>query len=370
MLTACVLILSTGTMTEPRNRIKGRAAVNNPANRFHEYRHEAFDDGWGIQDADLDAPETELIADASRSVLVYNQSPDVPFDRSVNPYRGCEHGCVYCFARPTHAYLDCSAGLDFETKIFYKANAAELLEQALGKPRYRCQPIALGVNTDAYQPAERKPKITRGILKVLLAHRHPVGIVTKSALVERDLDLLADMASRDLVHVMVSVTSLDKRLARSMEPRAAAPRRRLETIRRLNAAGIPVGVLVAPLIPALNDHEIESILATVREAGALTAGYVMLRLPHEVKDLFRSWLERHVPLKADHVMKRVRDIRGGRENDSHFGRRMRGTGVYAELIQKRFESALARLSFQGMPAFDSSRFRSVRKSAPQLELFE
>jgi len=370
MLTVCVLMLSTATMTEPGHRIKGRAAVNNPANRFHDYRHEAFDDGWGIPDADLDAPETELIADASRSVLVYNQSPDVPFDRSVNPYRGCEHGCVYCFARPTHAYLDCSAGLDFETKIFYKANAAELLEQALAKPRYRCQPLALGVNTDAYQPAERKLKITRGILEVLLAHRHPVGIVTKSALLERDLDLLADMAGRDLVHVMVSVTSLDKRLARSMEPRAAAPRRRLETIRRLSAAGIPVGVLVAPVIPALNDHEIESILATVREAGALTAGYVMLRLPHEVKDLFRSWLERHAPLKADHVMKRIRDIRGGRENDSQFGRRMRGTGVYAELIQKRFESALARLSFQGMPAFDCSRFRSVRKSAPQLELFE
>ncbi|MEN8760826.1 MAG: PA0069 family radical SAM protein [Thiogranum sp.] len=357
-------------MTESRKRIKGRAVLNNPANRFQACRHEIFDDGWGEQDADPDTPATELIRDASRSVLVYNQSPDVPFDRSVNPYRGCEHGCVYCFARPTHAYLDCSAGLDFETRIFYKADAAELLEQELGKPRYRCQPIALGVNTDAYQPAERTLKITRGILEVLLAHRHPVGIVTKSALVERDLDLLGDMAGRNLVHVMISVTSLDKRLARSMEPRAAAPRRRLETIRRLSAAGIPVGVLVAPVIPVLNDQEIESILTSVREAGALTAGYVMLRLPREVKDLFKSWLEHHVPLKADHVMKRIRDIRGGRENDSQFGRRMRGTGVYAELIHKRFESALARLSFQGMPAFDCSRFRSVRESAPQLELFD
>jgi DNA repair photolyase len=370
MLGACVLMFPGSPMTEFTKRIKGRATVNNPANRFSDTHHEAFDDGWGAQGDDPDAPTTELIPDASRSVLVYNQSPDVPFDRSVNPYRGCEHGCVYCYARPTHAYLDCSAGLDFETRIFYKAGAAELLAQELGKPGYQCQPIALGVNTDAYQPAERKLNITRGILEVLLAHRHPVGIVTKSALVERDLDLLGDMAKRNLVHVMVSVTSLDKRLARSMEPRAAAPRRRLESIRRLSAAGIPVGVLVAPVVPVLNDGEIESILTEVRRAGALSAGYVMLRLPHEVKDLFRSWLQRHVPLKADHVMKRIRDIRGGNENDSQFGRRMRGTGVYAELIQKRFEIALARLSFQGMPAFDSSCFRVPRTSAPQLQLFE
>lgn len=357
-------------MTESCKRIKGRAALSNPANRFHQYHHDAFDDGWGTQTEDLQVPATELLPDASRSLIVYNQSPDVPFDRSINPYRGCEHGCVYCFARPTHAYLDCSPGLDFETKIFYKTNASKLLARELGNPRYRCQPIALGVNTDAYQPAERKLKISRGLLETLLAYRHPVGIVTKSALVERDLDLLAEMASRKLVHVMISVTSLDKSLARTLEPRAAAPRRRLEIISRLSARGIPVGVLVAPVIPVLNDAEIESILAAVREAGALTAGYVMLRLPHEVKDLFRSWLQCYVPLKADHVMKRIRDIRGGRENDSQFGRRMRGTGVYAQLIQQRFATALARLSFEGMPAFDCSQFRVPRPSAPQLELFE
>jgi DNA repair photolyase len=350
--------------------MKGRAVTSNPANRFHQRHHETFDDGWGTLDADEDVRKTELIRSSNRSVLVYNQSPDVPFDCSLNPYRGCEHGCVYCFARPSHAYLDCSAGLDFETKIFYKADAAELLERELGKPRYRCQPIALGVNTDAYQPAERKLKITRRILEVLLAHEHPVGIVTKSALVERDIDVLTELAGRNLVHVMVSVTTLDSKLARAMEPRAATPRRRLEVIRCLSSAGIPVGVLVAPVVPVLNDQELESILASVHEAGALSAGYVMLRLPHEVKDLFKSWLEQYAPLKADHVMRRIRDLRGGRDYDSQFGQRMRGTGVYAELIQKRFESALKRLCFAGMPAFDASRFRVPRKPSAQLDLFE
>ena len=370
ILASCVQNRAVSSVPKSSKRIRGRAAVSNPASRFHAWRHEAFDDGWGTADEDFDEPGTELIADASRSLIVYNQSPDVPFDRSINPYRGCEHGCVYCFARPTHAYLDCSAGLDFETRIFYKSNAAEILADELGKPCYQCQPLALGVNTDAYQPAERKLKISRRVLEVLLAHRHPVSIVTKSALVERDLDLLADMASRNLVHVMVSVTSLDKTLARTLEPRAAAPRRRLEIIKHLSAAGIPVGVLLAPVIPVLNDGEIESILARVREAGALTAGYVMLRLPREVKDLFSSWLQRHRPLMADHVMHRIRDIRGGRENDSRFGRRMRGTGVYAQLIEKRFAMALARLSFEGMPAFDCSQFRVPRPYTPQLELFE
>ena len=357
-------------MNEKRRPIKGRAALHNPANRFHENHHEAFDDGWGSLDADIEAPRTELHRDNSRSVIVYNDSPDVPFDRSINPYRGCEHGCVYCFARPTHAYLDCSPGLDFETNIFYKPDAADLLEKELAKSRYRCQPIALGVNTDAYQPAERDLRITRRLLDVLLAHRHPVGIITKSALIERDLDLLRKMASRNLVHVMVSVTTLDKTLARTLEPRAAAPHRRLETIHRLRKAGIPVGVLVAPVIPVLNDSEIEQILGNVHAAGALTAGYVMLRLPHEVKELFRSWLQQHVPLKADHVMNRVRDIRGGRENDSRFGSRMRGEGIYADLIQKRFQTAMARLGFAGMPEFDTSCFRVPRKSGSQLVLFD
>lgn len=357
-------------MTEKCLPIKGRAALDNPANRFHESHHEAFDDGWGSMDAEATAPATELLIDNSRSVIVYNMSPDLPFDRSINPYRGCEHGCVYCFARPTHAYLDCSPGLDFETKIFYKPRAAELLANELGKPRYQCRPIALGVNTDAYQPAERSLKITRSILEVLLDFRHPVGIVTKSALVERDLELLREMADRRLIHVMVSVTTLDKTLARTLEPRAAAPHRRLEMIRRLREAGIPVGVLVAPVVPVLNDSELETILERVHEAGALTAGYVMLRLPREVKDVFKSWLRQHAPLKADHVMSLVRDIRGGRENDGRFGHRMRGEGIYADLIQKRFQAALSRRAFEGMPEFDSSRFRVPCEAGDQLALFE
>jgi DNA repair photolyase len=358
-------------MTEQaRRRVKGRAVAANPPSRFHDRHTESLDDGWETQASELSVSRTELIRSASQSVLVYNNSPDVPFDCSLNPYRGCEHGCVYCFARPTHAYLDCSPGLDFETKIFYKPNAAALLERELGKPSYRCQPIALGVNTDAYQPAERKLKITRGILEVLLAHKHPVGIVTKSALIERDRDLLTELASQNLAHVMVSVTTLDRTLSRTMEPRAAAPQRRLEMIRVLREAGIPVGVLVAPVIPVLNDHELESIVANAREVGALTAGYVMLRLPHEVKDMFESWLEIHVPLKARHVMNRIRDMCNGREYDSRFGRRMRGSGVYAQLIQKRFQSALKRQSFQGMPRFDTSRFRVPEKDESQLDLFK
>jgi DNA repair photolyase len=356
-------------VSERHDPIKGRGTSDNPANRFHETHREAFDDGWDSTLAEPSRPQTSLLLDSSRSVIVYNQSPDVPFDRSINPYRGCEHGCVYCFARPTHAYLDCSPGLDFETRIFYKPQAAQLLSQELAKPGYRCQPIALGINTDAYQPAERQLKITRGVLEVLREYRHPVGIVTKSAMVERDLDLLVEMAERQLVHIMVSVTTLDAKLAHLMEPRAAAPRRRLETIRRLRDAGIPTGVLLAPVIPVLNDAEIENILETVHEAGALSAGYVMLRLPHEVKDLFTQWLQQHYPLKAEHVMNRIRDIRGGRENDSRFGSRMRGSGIYADLISKRFASTSARLGFQGMPAFDCNGFRVPPRSRDQLVLF-
>lgn len=347
-------------MADPDTGIKGRGAAYNPANRYQERHGEAFDDGWGSLEGGPAPLPTELLRDDSRSVISWNRSPDVPFDRSINPYRGCEHGCVYCFARPTHAYLDCSPGLDFETRIFYKPRAAELLEQELSKRGYDCRPIALGVNTDAYQPAERRLRITRAVLEVLLACRHPVGIVTKSALVERDIDLLAALAQQRLVHVMVSVTTLDAGLARSLEPRAAAPHRRLQTIRTLTEAGIPVGVLVAPLIPVLNDPELEQILETVREAGARTAGYVMLRLPHEVKDLFRDWLQRHRPLQAEHVMNRVRDLRGGRDNDSSFGQRMRGSGPFADLIEQRFRRALRRLAFPGLPDFDCSRFRAPR----------
>jgi DNA repair photolyase len=356
-------------MSTPRHT-KGRGAASNPANRFLEWRLEPFDDGWRGGEEAPDRPPTTLQVDSSRSVLTRNTSPDVPFDRSVNPYRGCEHGCIYCYARPSHAYLDYSPGLDFETRLFYKPAAASLLRRELGRPGYRCQPIALGVNTDAYQPAERDLKITRGILEVLLECRHPVGIVTKSALVERDIDLLSELAAKRLVHVTVSVTTLDRTLSRVMEPRAAAPHRRLQTIRSLHEAGIPVGVMVAPVIPALNDAEIEKVLTAAREAGAVSAGYVMLRLPHEVKDLFREWLALHLPLKADRVMKRIRDIREGRENDSRFGSRMRGSGIFAELIRRRFETAAKSLGFRDFPAYDLDRFQSPRDSGGQLDLFE
>jgi DNA repair photolyase len=348
---------------------KGRGALNNPANRFHTLGSAAFDDGWGSLDNPA-AVETQLSVDRSRSLIVYNRSPDVPFDRSINPYRGCEHGCVYCFARPTHAYLDCSPGLDFETRLFYKPDAAVLLEKELRHPGYRCQPIALGVNTDAYQPVERKLRLTRALLEVLQSHRHPVAIVTKSALVERDIDLLGDLAAQGLVHVMVSVTTLDKSLARTLEPRAAAPHRRLEIIRRLTAAGIPVGVLMAPVIPFLNDDAIETILEQVREAGALTAGYVMIRLPHEVKELFSDWLAQHLPDRAEHIMNRIRDMRGGRENDVTFGRRMTGTGVFAEIIRQRFERAVKRTGFTGLPDLDCSLFSCPTVPQPQLSLFD
>lgn len=350
--------------------IKGRGTAANPANRFHERRLEPFDDGWNAGESEAPRPRTTLLPDNSRSLLVYNQSPDVPFDRSINPYRGCEHGCVYCYARPSHAYLDCSPGLDFETRIFYKPEAAALLRKELARPGYCPEPIALGMNTDAYQPAERELKITRGILQLLLACRHPVGIVTKSALVERDLDLLSEMARQKLVHVTVSVTSLDRTLARTLEPRAAAPQRRLQTIRALRQAGIPVAVLVAPVIPALNDAEIEAILKAVREAGAMSAGYVMLRLPHEVKELFRDWLQQHQPLKAARVMSQVRDMRGGRDNDSRFGHRMRGGGAYADLIAARFKIALRRLGFAELPDYDLERFRPLRDSGVQPGLFD
>jgi DNA repair photolyase len=346
----------------------GRGAQDNPDNRFHTLTRAGVDDGWAAPQP-AQPLATQLFIDKSRTVLVYNKSPDVPFDRSINPYRGCEHGCVYCFARPTHAYLDCSPGLDFESRIFYKPEAARLLRKELSRSAYQCRPIALGVSTDAYQPAERKLGITRSLLNVLQDFRHPVGIVTKSALVERDIDLLGAMAAQRLVHVMVSVTTLDGRLARAMEPRAATPRRRLEVIRRLSEAGIPVGVLVAPVIPFLNDSDIEAILEQVREAGALTAGYVMIRLPREVSGLFRDWLDQHRPGEAGRIMARIRDMRGGRDYDAAFGSRMTGTGVFAELVGKRFDQAVNRLAFPGLPEFDCEAFAPPVESRPQLDLF-
>jgi len=356
--------------SHPNQPLRGRGAQDNPDNRFAENGREAFDDGWGTLDELAPPLRTELFVDTSKTLINYNDSPDIPFDRSINPYRGCEHGCVYCFARPSHAYLGLSPGLDFESRIFYKPDAAALLRRELSNPNYKCAPIALGVNTDAYQPAERRLGITRSVIEVLAEFNHPFSVVTKSALVERDIDLLAAMAERHLVQVAVSVTTLDRHLARTLEPRAAAPERRLETIRRLRAAGVPVIVLVAPMIPFLNDGEMETILEAVHEAGALDAAYVLLRLPHEVKDLFKDWLAAHVPLKAERIMNRIRDCRGGKEYDSRFGTRMRGEGEYADLISRRFSLARKKLGFPGAESsLDCSQFK-VPGRAQQIGLFD
>ena len=356
------------TSIDKRVAIKGRGAVSNAGGRFESRRHETFDDGWDAPPDDS-RPPTEVQIDASRGVLTFNESPDIPFDRSINPYRGCEHGCIYCFARPTHAYLGLSPGLDFETRLFSKPDAARLLEQALRKPGYDCQPIALGVNTDAYQPVERKLEITRALLEVMRRYRHPVSIITKSALVERDLDILRDLAADRLVSVYLSITTLDGELARKLEPRAAAPHRRLQTIRRLADAGIPVSALVAPVIPVLTDPELDSILAAVSDAGAQSAGYILLRLPLEVSPLFREWLLTHYPLKAEHVMTRVRDTRGGKDYDSRFGVRLKGTGAFADAIAQRFALACRRLGLNPREdSLDCSRFRVPVQSGDQLEL--
>ena len=334
---------------------KGRGASLSPDNRYSKLQHEAFDDGWQ-RDEPLTPVRTRLSVDSSRKIITYNQSPDVPFDRSINPYRGCEHGCVYCFARPTHAWLDLSPGLDFETRLFHKPDAPELLKKELAGKNYRCAPISLGINTDAYQPVERKLGLTRSILEVLLEHRHPVSIVTKSALIERDVDLLGEAARQQLASVAVSITTLDRDLSRRMEPRAAAPQRRLETVARLTDAGIPVTVLIAPLIPVLNESELETLLEAARRHGAVAASYVLLRLPHELDEMFIDWLEKHEPLKASHIMNRIHDLRGGKNYDATFGNRMRGTGLFADLIAKRFALAYRRLDFPGSPALRNDLF--------------
>lgn len=351
---------------------KGRGAVSNRTGRFETHLSEPMDDGWGSwDDEDLPPLRTTLTRDATRTIIARNQSPDVPFDRSINPYRGCEHGCVYCFARPTHAFLGLSPGLDFESRLFFKPDAARLLEKELGNPRYRCAVMAMGTNTDPYQPVERELKITRQVLEVLAAHNHPVSIVTKSSLVVRDIDILAPMAERRLAQVCLSVTTLDRGLARTMEPRAATPARRLETIRALAEADIPCGVMAAPMIPVLNDPELEAILEAATEAGADMAGYVMLRLPLEIADLFREWLEQHAPLKARHVMNAVRATQGGQIYDPTFGLRQRGKGVYADLLQQRFEKALKRFGLnQRKFRLDTSLFRPPPRAGDQLGLFE
>jgi DNA repair photolyase len=349
---------------------KGRGAASNPAVRFEATTREATHDGW-YEDEIVEHLTETVLPDRARSVITTNDSPDVGFDQSINPYRGCSHGCVYCFARPTHAYLGLSPGLDFETKLFYKADAVKILEGELAKPKYVCKPIALGINTDGYQPLEKRLEVTRGILAVLARCRHPVTIVTKSALILRDLDLLRDLAQDRLVSVMLSVTSLTNDIKRTLEPRAASPLARLRVVEQLAQAGIPVGVLVAPVIPAITDHEMEDILAAAKQAGAGSAGYVLLRLPHEVKILFREWLDEHYPDRAKHVMSLINQTRGGKDYDAEFGQRMIGTGPYAELLRTRFELARRKCGFDGARERQDLRtdlFRPPARDQAQLTL--
>jgi DNA repair photolyase len=324
--------------------LKGRGALSNPPVRFEAHTVEKTDDNWYQEAPGTSLPQT-VLPDHARSVITTNNSPDVGFDQSINPYRGCSHGCVYCFARPTHAYLGLSPGLDFETRLFYKDNAVELLRAELSRRNYVCKTIALGINTDGWQPLEKQMQVTRSVLAVLAECRHPLTIVTKSALIVRDLDLLQDLAKDSLVCVMLSITTLDEEVKRRLEPRTASPRARLRVIEQLSAAGVPVGVMVAPVIPSLTDHEMEHILEAARNAGATRAAYTLLRLPHEVKDLFREWLAEHYPDKAAHVMSLINQSRGGKDYQAEFGTRMVGTGVFAQMLRKRFEVARRRLGF-------------------------
>ncbi|NIA71602.1 PA0069 family radical SAM protein [Pelagibius litoralis] len=353
---------------------KGRGAVSNASGRYEPFTRVAVDDGWGRDPGSSgfgeagfgeDPPPrpTEVIWDATRTIITRNTSPDIPFDRSINPYRGCEHGCIYCFARPSHAWLGYSPGLDFETKLLAKPEAAELLRRELARKNYRPRPMALGTNTDPYQPIEKKLQITRRILEVLRDTGHPLTIVTKSNLILRDLDILAPMARKRQVRVMISLTTLDRKLSRVMEPRAPTPAQRLEALRTLNAAGVPAGVLTAPMIPAINDQELEALLEAAARAGAAAAGYVLLRLPLEIKELFEEWLEAHFPDRKSKVLNLIRDTRGGRLNQSEFGLRQSGSGVYAELLGQRFKRAEQRLGLnRGSAPLDSSQF-----TPPKLE---
>jgi DNA repair photolyase len=357
-----------------RETLHMRGARSFKQGRFETVARESFDDGWTPEEKEAHELKTTVTVERARSIMSHNDSPDVGFDRSINPYRGCEHGCIYCYARPSHAYLELSPGLDFETKLFAKTNAAELLRDALAKPGYAPSPIALGANTDCYQPIERKYRITRQILEVLAECEHPVTMVTKSALIERDLDLLAPMAAKSLVKVFVSIGTLDRTLARKLEPRAASPQRRIDIVKALNEKGVPCGVMVAALIPALNDKTLEEVLEAAAQAGAQEAAYVIMRLPNELKDLFKEWLAEHYPARAEHVISIVHQMRGGKDNDPRFGARMTGTGNFAELIEKRFDIACRRLGLNGHGAgrrpaeLDCSRFRRPSPSG-QIALF-
>ncbi|GGA72361.1 radical SAM protein [Nitratireductor aestuarii] len=350
------------------DRRRGRGAGINPTGRFEPTTREVFDDGWESLE-DLPPFKTEVQIEKPRTIITRNSSPDISFDRSINPYRGCEHGCVYCFARPTHAYMGMSPGLDFESKLFAKPDAPRLLERELSKPGYEPRTIAIGTNTDPYQPVEKKWRIMREILEVLEAYNHPVGIVTKSALVMRDMDILGRMAEKGLAKVALSVTTLDRKLARTMEPRAATPTRRLEAIRALSDHGIPVSVMMGPVIPGLNDSEIERILESAHAAGAREAGYVMLRLPLEVSPIFKDWLLRHYPDRFRHVMSLVRSMRDGKDYDAEWGKRMRGTGPYAWQIGRRFEMAAKRLGLnKERMKLTTELFRPLSRGAEQLVL--
>jgi DNA repair photolyase len=354
-------------------RRRGRGAISNRSGRYEKTGRvlvdDGWDDGWRPEDGPPPPIRTELIYDTTRSIIARNRSPDISFDRSINPYRGCEHGCIYCFARPTHAYLGLSPGMDFESRILAKPDAAALLAKELSAPGYVPRVIAMGTNTDPYQPLEKKLRVTRSILEVLRDFRHPVAIVTKSPLILRDLDILSEMADQGLAKAALSVTTLDRKLARMMEPRAGTPGRRLQAIAGLAEAGIPAGVMFAPAIPALNDQEMESVLRAAAEAGARSAGYVLLRLPLEIKDLFREWLQANVPGRAAHVMSLVRQMRGGKDYDSQWNSRMRGTGPYAEFMARRFHMAVKRLGLnQPSAPLRVDRFRRPPQKGEQLSL--
>lgn len=347
---------------------RGRGALSNRSGRFEKLAYAEIDDGWGSLE---EAPrlKTHVTEESAKRILTRNASPDIPFDRSLNPYRGCEHGCIYCFARPTHAYMGLSPGLDFESRLFAKPNAAQLLEKELSRPGYECRTLAIGTNTDPYQPIERDYRLMRQVLEVLDRFNHPVSIVTKSALVTRDIDILSAMAKRGLVKVMLSITTLDAKLARAMEPRASTPSKRMEALEMLSAAGIPTGVMVAPVIPGLTDHEMEKILRGAAFAGVQSAGYILLRLPLEISDLFKEWLEENAPDRAKHVLTLLRDMRGGKDYDAEWGKRMRGEGPYAWMLKRRFEIAseklgLVKRSFE----LDCSQFPAPPRKGEQLAL--
>ncbi|RUT31150.1 PA0069 family radical SAM protein [Arsenicitalea aurantiaca] len=356
-------------MLDPQ-RTRGRGAQTNRVGRFERHQRDSFDDGWADEDPEAAQVETREHIERAKSIIARNDSPDIGFDRSINPYRGCEHGCSYCFARPTHSYLGLSAGLDFERDIYVKVNAAELLRKELGDRRYKPRPIAIGTNTDPYQPLERKHRIMRQVLEVLQETGHPVTITTKSALVVRDLDILIDMASKGLVSVALSMTSMDHKLSRRMEPRASSPEKRLEAIRLLSEAGVPTAVLAAPMIPAINDMELERILDAAAAQGARAASMILLRLPGEVRDVFREWLLRYFPDRMRHVMSLVRDTRGGNDNDPRYGSRMRGEGPYAILLRQRFELARDRHGLGAkLPPLRTDLFVPPAPERRQMELF-